>query len=145
MDINELNKFRLDENITGKQNEEEFSGTPTSVLFDAKKLFRVGMTEKEFISQYEQIMAVSVLGLLKNSEDDSFDFSSISDKDREEIENTAKKYFQSIDKDNDRLCFYDDNNKIDDWNPQREKFITEKGTKKKKKSSYSTSKFIVKE
>ena len=49
------------------------------------------------------------------------------------------------DEKNDRLCFFDDNIKIDDWNPQREKFITEKGTTEKKKSSYSTSKFIVKE
>ena len=101
MEVNELNKFILDENITGNKEEGKLNGNPVSVFFSAEKLFQAGMTEEEFISQYEQVIAYTVLGLVKNEENNFFDISSISDEDKEKIDEAAKKYFQAIDKDGD--------------------------------------------
>ena len=48
------------------------------------------------------------------------------------------------DKENDRLCFFDGSIRIDDWNPEKDRFVTKTGTTEKKKGSYDTSKFIAK-
>lgn len=48
---------------------------------------------------------------------------------------------KDIDKENDRLCFYESDSRINDWNPIKNRYNTRKGVIEPRKGTYKTDRF----
>lgn len=94
-------QYLLRDNFTTMMEDEiELSSNDdASIFFNVEDLFKEGMTEEDFIKKYEEIVAPKVFNLEKNENSETIDLSSISKEDLEDIEEIAKKYFESIDDD----------------------------------------------
>ena len=68
----------------------------------------------------------------------------VSGKQKIELEQTYRSLGKTGTDTHDGLCFYDASIKKGDWNPPKDRYVTETGKKTKKYGSYDTSKFDVK-
>ena len=96
---NRVNQFILGDKFTTKPVESTPVGTDISIFFDPKKLFKEGITEKEFIDSYQDLMSSSIFNNGNNETGNLYSSSPISDEELDEMEQAAKKYFEAIDKD----------------------------------------------
>ena len=68
----------------------------------------------------------------------------VSEKQEIELEQTYRSLGKTGTDTHDGLCFYDASIKNGDWNPPKDRYVTETGEKTTKNGSYDTSKFDVK-
>ncbi len=98
--LNNIDQYLLGNIFTTEQPTGETPAEPDTSLFtDVQNLFSEGMTEEDFISKYEQIVAGNVFDLEADESTGEIDLSSIASKFLDSIKEIASKYFNFVDKD----------------------------------------------
>lgn len=96
LEIDKIDQYKLGYGFTTNPAGENINYSDVSIFFNPKDLFKEGMSEDNFVAEYEKLIAMNLF----NMEGDLTDISQIPEEELSLLEKIAKKYFDSIDKDN---------------------------------------------
>ena len=107
--VQKTDQYLLGNIFTTQQPTGEVPTEPDTSLFtDVQNLFSEGMTEEDFISQYQQIVAGNVFNLEADETTGEIDLSSIASNILNSIKEIAQKYFKFVDKDGNGVISKDE-------------------------------------